>query len=185
MKGYIFDAEISRMNSELIKKFHTDFGSNGRPDHYPIPQQENDLLFFIQRNQNIDTIVYKLNRTLSGLVNKDLPMHAQWIKYTEDEASQELNEIQNQLAYGYKSDFISSDLFRFHFVSYPSLYFYIAADKQAKYNVITTLNNRRIRLSNIYVYALEFGVFPDVKFIEFYGYTVADDHPFYHKIINQ
>ena len=46
---------------------------------------------------------------------------------------------------------------------------YIVRKKDSQFEVIFELNSRRVKLNHIYVYAMEFGVFPDVKFIEFYG----------------
>lgn len=157
------------MKSELKKKYQTDPGSMGLPKDYPKPPQDPDLLFYIQRNQNQDTIVYKLNRNLDGLVNKDLPMHAYWIKYSEGGITKELNLIQSELAFGYSSEQISPDLYSFTFLAYKTLKFYIVRNKQGSFEVICDLKNNRMTLKHIYVYAMEFGVFPDVKFIEFYG----------------
>lgn len=157
------------MKSELKKKYHIDPGSLGLPKDYPVPPQDPDLLFYIQRNQNQDTIVYKLNRNLDGLVNKDLPMHAYWIKYSEGGIKKELNLIQSELAFGYSSQEISPDLYSFTFLAYKTLKFYIVRNQKGNFEVICDLENNRMTLNHIYVYAMEFGVFPDVKFIEFYG----------------
>lgn len=171
------------MNSELKKKQHTDPGSMGLPSNYPVPPADDDLLFYIQRNQNQDTIVYKINRNADGLVNKYLPMHAYWIKYSEGGARRELNPIQSELAYGYRSREISPDLYSFQFVSYKDLTFYIVRRHDNKFEVIFDLNGKRMKLDHIYVYAMEFGVFPDVKFIEFYGRNVENDIFAYEKIV--
>lgn len=171
------------MNSELKKKYQIDPGSKGLPKNYPAPPPDTDLLFYIQRNQNQDTIVYKLNRNLDGLINRDLPMHAYWIKYSEGGINKELNPIQTKLAFGYESQEISRDLYSFNFVSYKDLTFYIVKNQDSeKYEVIFDLNGKRIKLVNIYAYAVEFGVFPDVKFIEFYGIDPNSGLPSFEKI---
>ncbi len=170
------------MQSELKKKNYVDFGSNGLPSDYPVPPNDPNLLFYIQRNQNSDTIVYQLNRNLDGLVNLTLPMHAYWIKYSENGIVQELNDLQNQLAYGYKSDWISHDLIRFSFVAYPQLVFFITQSDRSRHHVITNFEGKQVIIDHIYVYAHEFGVFPDVRFIEFFGRTLETHIPFYNKI---
>jgi hypothetical protein len=96
-------------------------------------------------------------------------MHAYWIKYTEGGIKQELNAIQNQLAFGYNSTWISHELIEFSFVSYEVLKLYIAMSEDGQYRVITNFGDQKVILNNIYVYAHEFGVFPDVRFVEFYG----------------
>ncbi|MEL6122560.1 MAG: DUF4833 domain-containing protein [Bacteroidota bacterium] len=156
------------MRHELKKKVFVDPGSTGRPSWYPEPDQDDDLLFYIQRNQNEDAIVYRVNRTSGGLISRDLPMDAYWIKFTNGGERRELNAIQSKLAYGYESEMISPELFRFRFVAYKSLQFYIAK-KEDQYIAQCEMEGEIVQLDNIYVYALEFGVFPDVKYIELYG----------------
>ncbi len=161
------------MKHELKKKIYVDPGSQGRPSWYPVPPEDKDILFFIQRNQNQDAIVYRVNRTSEGLINDHLPMDAYWIRFTEGGIRRELNDLQNRLAYGYDIDKISPDLYRFQFVSYKDLTFYINRSENGKdFKVVYQYDDRTIVLKNIYVYAVEFGVFPDVKYIELYGEDV-------------
>lgn len=157
------------MKYELRKKLYVDPGSQGRPTWYPVPPEDADLLFYIQRNQNQDAIVYRLNRNLDGLINEYLPMDAYWIKFSEGGIRRELNDLQNRLAFGYDSSKISNDLFEFHFVAYPEMSFYIHNIGSKGYKAVFQKDERTIVLHNIYVYAVEFGVFPDVKYIEFFG----------------
>jgi len=162
------------MEHELRKKRYVDPGSHGRPSWYPTPDKDRNLLFYIQRNQNQDAIVYSINRTLDNRVNEDLPMDAYWIRYTNGGQRQELSVVQNKLAYGY---------FRFQFVSYDKLVFYIRRiDQTEDFEVVFEEDNSFVILNNIYVYALEFGVFPDVQFIELYGSMGHNLLPHYKKI---
>ena len=110
-------------------------------------------------------------------------MDAYWVRYESDGRRDELNVVQSKLAYGYEAEEITPDLFSFQFVSYDKLTFYIRpANGSRKYEVVYKYNGRYMVLSHIYVYALEFGVFPDVKYIEFFGYNpeTLEDH--YQKI---
>lgn len=171
------------MKHELKKKIYVDPGSQGRPSWYPTPPDDTDLLFYIQRNQNQDAIVYRVNRTNEGLIDQNMPMDAYWLRYTEGGIRRELDEYQNRLAYGYDSALISDDLFKFQFVSYKELTFYIQRfeDKET-YQAIYQYDNKTIILKNIYVYAVEFGVFPDVKYIEIFGEDLNTGAPDYRKI---
>jgi len=172
------------VDHELHKKVYIDPGSAGRPAEYPTPPEDKDLLFFIQRNQNTDTIVYRVNRNLDGLINQHLPMEAYWIRYTEGGIRNELNEIQSKLAYGYQSDAISQDLYSFQFVSYHELTFYISKTSDGEgYQTIYQDDGMNIVLDHIYVYADEMGVFPVVKYIELYGFIKDTYQPHYRKIL--
>ncbi len=170
------------MAKELKKKAYIDPGSLGLPHWYPTPPEEDDLLFYIQRNQNQDTIVYRVNRTPDGFINRRLPVEAYWIKFTEGGIHKKLNHLQNKLAYGYDSIEINHDLFRFRFVSYQALDIYIVRKEGDRYEAHCTMGGRMVRLKNIYVYAEEFGVFPNVKYIELYGQDLITDISAYNKI---
>jgi Domain of unknown function (DUF4833) len=151
------------------------------PLDYPVPSKEG-LLFYIQRNANINTVVYEINTNECGQILLDEPMKVYWIKYNKYQEESELNYIQNKLAYGYKPKVINQDLIEFEFVCYPKI-FYIHKLAPNNIRVVTHINGVYSYLNNIYVYAEEFGVFPDVQFIEFYGTTVEENKVCYEKII--
>lgn len=171
------------MEHELHKKIFIDPGSSGRPSWYPTPPQDKDLLFYIQRNQNADTIVYRVNRTMEGLIHQHIPMEAYWIRYSAGGKRHELTEIQSRLAYGYESSMITANLYAFQFVSYQDLTFYISYTDADTHCVQYQYEGETIRLAHIYVYADEMGVFPVVKYIELYGAIDGTDVPHYRKII--
>jgi len=140
------------------------------PD-YPKPENTTDLLFYIQRNHNWNTVIYKLNRTATGEINTEIPMHIQWIMYNKAGEIEELTFLQNKLAYGCEYNMINNESFEFHFVSFPEMQFFLAK-RDTKFSTFYRRDGKLLKLSNVYVHADEFGLFPDVKFIEFYGIDV-------------
>lgn len=156
-------------------------GQIGLPEEYPIPQLDG-LLFYIQRNLNRNTVVYVLNVDPCGFLNEDYPMTVYWIRYDNDGQIKNLNLIQNKLAYGYRSQKINNETFRFSMVSYDKKEFFIVKN-EGQYKVVTEFQDQWIDLSNIYVYAEEFGIFPQVKYIEFFGEGLEDNFPKYNKIL--
>ena len=159
------------------------FGEQGLPEGYPIPEGFSDMLFYIQRNQNMNTVVYELNRIHDGSVNEAYPMHVFWIRYTENGKLTELNFIQNKLAYGYESIAINHEAFEFNFVSYKKKKFYIGKDNEENYKCYTKINDTLSQLTHVYVFAEELGVFPSVKYIEFYGIDKDSGKKVYEKLI--
>ncbi len=170
------------MISDLQKSQYQYPGSQGLPEHYPQPPDSDKLLFYIQRNHNMNTVVYEVNELQHGGINKTYPMHAYWLKYNTGGEIQELNFYQSKLAYGYESEMINQDSFEFNFVSYKELKFYIAKDSTEKFNAYCNINGHMSVLKNIYVYAVELGVFPTVKFIELYGIHAQSGIPAYQRI---
>jgi len=159
-------------------------GECGLPENYPIPSQIEGLLFYIQRNLNKNTVVYVLNINLDGTINEEYPMKVYWIKYTSGGQVQKLNHIQNKLVYGYTSKKISNHVFEITMVSYRKLRLFICLDpKSREYRISTKIGDKNGYLNNIYVYAEEFGLFPDVKYFELYGMESDSDFPSYERIL--
>jgi len=147
--------------------------ASGLAPDYPTPQKTSDLLFYIQRNHNWNTVIYKVNLNEDGKIIEDAPMHIQWIMYNKSGEVEELTYLQNKLAYGCQFEKINEDSYEFHFVSFPEMKFYLGlCPKTKRYATYHKRNGNLIELSNVYVHADEFGLFPDVKFIEFYGTDV-------------
>ncbi len=171
------------MNPKLVQNITISPGQSGLPEDYPTPEKTDKLLFYIQRNQNKNTVVYNLNRNCDGCINQEFPMEVSWINYSDGGERKNLNYYQNKLAYGYKSERINSNTFEFHFVSYEKLRFFIAQGEDKNYNVHLAINDEMSVLNNIYVYAEEFGVFPQVKFIEMFGRNLSNGNPVYQRIL--
>lgn len=170
------------MDLKIRQNIATEPGQNGLPADYPIPEQTEELLFYIQRNQNKNTVVYNLNKNYSGTINQDYPMQVSWINYTNGGQRKGLNHIEDKLAYGYKSKSINADTFQFHFVSYENLTFYIAKQPDDSYKALVKINGDLAVLNNVYVYAEEFGVFPQVKFFELFGKSLKSQQAVYQRI---
>ena len=170
------------MIRELKKNLWTDPGSSGLPEDYPRPPHHDDLLFYIQRSQNRNTVVYEVNRNASNQdINLDFPMRAYWIRYTDGGEIVELNHYQ-KLAYGYESKMINHYAFEFNFVSSKDMKFFISKSDNGLFQVKCRIDGKMAKLDHIYVYAEELGVFPNVKFIEFYGKDLETGRDCYQKI---
>lgn len=171
------------MISDVQKEEYQNPGSSGLPDHYPCPTKTDTLLFYIQRNHNLNTVIYEINYTAqSQQLDCNYPMHAYWLKYTAGGEVEELNYYQNKMAYGYDSQQLNSNSFSFNFVSYKELTLYLGPNKNGNYQVYCNINLEMSVLNNIYVYAEELGVFPNVKFIELFGTHLKTEKPTYQRI---
>lgn len=156
--------DASDKNQPILK------GSGGLPMAYPVPQGIDDLLFYIQRNLDENTVVYQLNRTPAGNINLNEPVNMFWIKYTDGAKKQQLNYVQQKLAYGYTFQEINHHTIELNIVAYPSFRIFIAKDEIGdNYRAYCRVGDEFIQLTNIYVYAEDYGVFPDVKYVDIYG----------------
>lgn len=170
------------MITDLTKAGYNYFGERGLPEHYPVPDMGDDGLFYIQTNQNENTVIYAINRREAQLINEEEPLHVYWVRYTEGGKRVELNTIQKQLAYGYRSKKICNHTYEISVVSYGDRKIFIDAKSKFGAVALITVNGRMAYLTNIYVYAQQMGLFPDVKYLELYGFDIKTERPVYEKI---
>ncbi|KXK37601.1 MAG: CDP-alcohol phosphatidyltransferase [Bacteroidetes bacterium OLB9] len=156
-----------------------------RPTHYPIVEDYDELLFYIQRSQNYNTVIYEINMLPGHTLNLNKPISISWLKHTngEFEDKQPLNYIQKKLAYGYQHRIISEDLIEFRIVSCEALRFFIAKNKNNRFRVFFNDNGENIELISVFVYAEDLGVFPQVKSAEIFGRYSTSGASFYKKIV--
>ena len=136
---------------------------------YPIPTGNVNQLFFLQRDPNINTLVYELNFKNGNLVANE-PIHVFWIRYTEKEQHEELNYVQRNFAYGIKAKQTTKDSYELHFVSYRKKLMYLKKLADNKFHVFTDINNKLMILHKIFV-RVNGGTFwlPNIEYIELRG----------------
>ncbi len=157
-------------------------GVLGRPEDFPIPSVKN-LLFYIQRNQNTNTVVYSANIDKDGHIDLHNPIKVTWHQYADKIFSiRPINYLQKKLAYGYKHEVISETLIKFYIVAYPEKTWYLIKKDDGEIQVIGNINGLKSILTNVFVFADEHGAFPLVAFFELYGYEVDSGLPCYEKI---
>ena len=156
-------------------------GADGLPAHYPVPSEETDLQFFIQKNKNCNTVIYQLNRTADGFINQNKPLNVYWKEYEDDGHVSKMNFLQERLAYGYTHKVINNETVQISIVSYPSYKMYITKT-DIGYKTMAKFKDNWVTLTNIYVFADELGAFPNVKYIELYGEDMEQGIPYFDKI---
>lgn len=128
------------------------FGSES--SSFPKPAGINNMLFYVQRTLNSNTVIYELNLDKDGNINESEPIKIYWIKYSQNNKVDELNYIQRNRAYGLQTKMIDKEKksFKFSFVSYKSKDFYLIKSKEDnKYHVYGYVNNKLCILQNIFV----------------------------------
>jgi Domain of unknown function (DUF4833) len=140
-------------------------------DTFPTPTGIHHLLFYVQRNHNINTIVYQLNVNEKKELDKNNPIKIFWIRYAEKKQHQELSYIQRAYAYGLKTKKLNDGQYELRFVSYKKLPFYLSkSDHDGQYHVFATIQKKRVLLNRIFL-KIDGGRFwfPNVVYVEFKG----------------
>jgi hypothetical protein len=148
----------------------------GITDTFPVPPGNPNLLFYLQRTSNKNTIVCDLNM-VNGALNKAEPVHVYWIRYSDQGQRQELSYIQRTFAYGIQAKALNNqDGYEMHFVSSKKHSFYlIKSTGENKYNVYTTVNSKKVILKRIFI-KINGGSFwmPKVEYVEIKGVDAAN-----------
>lgn len=137
---------------------------------FPIPKGIDNMLFYVQRTINANTIVYTLNKDESGKINEKEPIKVYWIKYAQGGKIDHLTYIQKNYAYGVKAQLIDKEKksFLIEFVSYHKKQFYLLkSPTDNKYHVYGNVNNK-LSILNYILVRIDGGTFwiPNVKQVE-------------------
>lgn len=139
-------------------------------DTFPVPKNIKNMMFYVQRTPNTNTIVYELNYKNGNVLDADDPIHVFWIRYQEQGQYKELNYIQRKFAYGLKVDELGNNKWKLRFVSYEKHPMFLILADNGKYYVFTDINGKRSVLNRIYL-KIDGGTFwkPNVLYIELKG----------------
>lgn len=144
---------------------------NPSPLNFPTPKNIDNMLFYIQRDPNINTAIYAINYQENGKINKSNPIKTYWIRYAEKGEKKDLNYLQRKFAYGIESKTLDNEEFEFKFVSYKKLSLTLKKiEADQKYHVFANVNQKKIQVEKIFV-RIEGGSFwlPNVKYAEVTG----------------
>ena len=154
------------------------------PADFPRPPKTETSLFFLQRNLNVNTIMYDLNLNADGSINTKEPLEVYWKRYTgkRNGVRDEITWLQDNFAFGYSSDKNDNE-FDVKLVAYKDRRVKL---KKINGNWVATMriNGKECQLSNIYVYADESGLTPDVKHVDLFGKDLATGNTEYERFFN-
>ena len=109
------------------------------------------MLFYIQRTNNTNTIVYQLNKESNDQINDDEPVNIFWIRYAEQGQQQDLSYLQRKLAYGLISKKTSEDSYELRFAAKKNHPLYLARDNRGEFHVYSIADGKKIILQKIFI----------------------------------
>ena len=160
-------------------------GRESWPDDFPRPPKTKKQLFYLQRNVNSNTIAYDLNLQENGVVNTREPLDVYWMRYTGERngVREELSWAQEMFAFGYSADTKSKEEFEIKLTAYKARKVNVKKIN-GQWAAIMSINGRECQLSNIYVYADESGIVPDVQHVDLYGKDLATEQAVHERFFN-
>lgn len=146
--------------------------------HWPRPSNIPNLLFYILRDPDSNTVCYTANLSRDGKPDANEPISIFWIRYAEDGKRKELTAFQRKFGYGLKSRQVGPDSVALRMVALPARLLYLTKDQSGRFLVQTTINGKRCRLERIYI-RIEGGssLSPDISYIELTGKQIESGRP--------
>jgi len=117
----------------------------------PTPKGCN-LLFFLQRDPDANTVVYELNYNSDGTLQSNNPIKGSWIRYEEDQKFKELTTIEKKFAYGVQSKPIGDDAYEIRLVAYKKMPMYLLkSETDNKYHIYIKDEGKNLLLKRVFV----------------------------------
>jgi hypothetical protein len=148
-----------------------------RPE-YPVPNDPN-MLFYIERSNNANTIIYAANLDAHGKLDKNEPVLAFWRRFNTTGQKKPLNFAERMMAYGIKSvqHKEPNGAVSFMIAALPERTLYLGLDANGKPEVLGKTGGRWIKLVYVYIEVDDSGLMPDVKSLDFFGFDKATGKP--------
>jgi hypothetical protein len=155
-------------------------------DNYPVPFKTDKMLFYLQRSHNRNTIIYDLNTSPNGELNKEKPICIYWIRYEEGGRKAELSFLQKK-AFGVRcraSD-IANDCYIVHVNNFDKREIFLSRTDIGDYKAFVTINHEMAELICAYIESENnsIGIPLSIKFIEFHGISLKSGKTISEKII--
>jgi hypothetical protein len=142
---------------------------------FPTPTGNPNQLFFLQRSQNSNTVIYELNLK-NGLMDTVEPVHIFWICYAEHGQREELTELQRKRAYGLATKYISKDHYELRFLADKKYVMDLMKGSDNKFHIYQMINQKQVIFSKIYL-QLHGGTLlsPNIEYVVLTGIDPATD----------
>lgn len=152
-------------------------------EQYPVPANSSNLLFYIQRSSNINSIIYDANLGINKKLDPKNPVHTYWILYTQGGKKQELTGIQRSLAYGLHTRPTPTEVGSYdgYFFAYRKRRFVVKINAKGEPIALFPINGKMQILKKVFVKVDETGMMPSVIYVELWGRDVLTDKEVYEK----
>jgi hypothetical protein len=152
------------------------FGKDDRAS-FPRPSGNKNMLFFIQRTLNANTIIYELNIDANGEVIKEEPIKFYYKNYANHGEIEPVSKIQKQLAYGIAIRLVDPEKKTYSFClnacKNKQLYL-MKSPGDKRYHVFCNINNQLSILDNVFVkMKMNMVGYPNVESIEINGKSTS------------
>lgn len=134
---------------------------------FPVPNEPN-MLFYIQRSVNANTVVYVAPAECRGTAD---PVNVYWRLYNVDGHTRSLNFVERVLAYGVNSVVVrpAPAATSFRIAAIPELELLLEQDTTGHPEAVMQFAHRSARLVYVYLQVDDHGIMPQVTALDLFG----------------
>jgi len=143
---------------------------NLRPE-FPVPKEPN-MLFYIQRSVNSNTVIYAARVDGQGRLDQSEPIDVYWRWYNVDGHRKSLNFIERAMAYGVSLDrhpTTHPNAVAFKVAALPERKLLLERDNRGTPEALIQIGSSLARLVYVYLQVDDGGLMPDVTSIDLFG----------------
>lgn len=150
----------------------------------PVPPQNRNTLFYIQKSTNPNTVMYEGVRDEYDEINPDKPVHVFWIRYQIDSTQKDLNFIQRKLAYGINFE-PAEDKGEYYIslVSYKKRKIHIFKNPAGEIQANMEIDGQMARFRSVFIEIGKDFFIPEISYIEIFGEDLRTGDEIYERII--
>lgn len=138
-------------------------------DGFPVPPASKNLLFYIQRNKNANTIVYEARFDAQGHLAAKDPVDVTWIRHTEGGKREPISLLEANLAYGVKHRTTDEGVAQMAFVASARHPFRVEVGVNGQAEARMMINGRYARLHHVEIQADESAIWPKIQYVDIHG----------------
>ena len=153
---------------------------------YPVPSENPDMLFYLQRSLDMNSVIYEVNYEEGDRAHKkpdpDHPVNIYWLMNDKQRSIKPLTQVQ-KLGYGVKSEELGNDILQLKLVAYRELPIILKpSQKDNRYHAHISLEGKDVRLAKVFI-NIEGGtkLKPNVTYIEVTGTENQTGKRFVHR----
>lgn len=171
--------ESLAQDSDQAKRFSSNVEYNN-----PIPKQNPNTLFYIQKNTNPNTVMYEGNRLKSNELDPENPVNVFWLRYQEDSAKSDLNYLQKKLAYGVRFEKADDNGgYYVNLVSYKKRKIYVFKNNDGEIQANMEINGKVSKFKSVFLNIQKDFFFPEIAYIDVFGEDLITGNEVHERII--
>lgn len=139
-------------------------------EKYPIPDKNENHLFYIQRTVNTNTVIYEANFDENGFLNPQKPINVYWIDYEKGGKISRLNLLEKRFAYGVRhwEKKACQNEFIIKLAAYEKLPMTLKLSAPFKADLWVENMGKNLKLDHVFISANNKGLLTKVESIKLY-----------------